>query len=65
MKVKSLIEHLRMLPNDMEVYLQTVPEDYATPLNRERMKIWPASHCEKYGLQPAKLVLTVMPEEKS
>lgn len=67
MKVHELIEQLKTLPDDMTVYLQTVPDDFASPLTLNKMKVWPAFIDEKYkNLEREKLVITAhIPKEKS
>lgn len=65
MRIDNLIEHLKMFPDDMEVYLQTVPDDLCSPVQRKSFSVIKARHDEKYGLQHAKLVLTAhIPMEK-
>jgi len=59
MKVQDLIEHLKTLPEDVTVYLQTVPDDFASPLTLNKIKVWPAFIDEKYkNLEREKLVIT-------
>lgn len=58
MRVDTFIEHLKMYPEDMEVFLQTSPDDLCSPVQRKNFSVMKARHCEKYGLQDAKLVLT-------
>ncbi len=58
MKIDMLIEHLKMYPEDMEVFLQTSPDDLCAPVQRKNFSIIKARYDEKYKLQDAKLVLT-------
>lgn len=62
MRVDVLKKYLNTLPEDMEVFIQTVPDDFASPVSFEKMEIWPATKDERggtlIGINPAKLVLT-------
>lgn len=63
MKVYELIEHLKMFGDDTQVFLQTVPDDLCAPVERKNISVIQAYHTERYGLEPAKVLLTVMPKE--
>lgn len=39
MNVNRLIDFLKMLPSDTEVHLQTVPDDFTSPLESWKMKV--------------------------
>lgn len=58
MLVKHLIEHLKMFGEDTQVYIQTTPSDLCQPINRSLISMIQASHSERYGLEPAKVLLT-------
>lgn len=64
MRVSDLIEHLKMFGEDTEVYLQTVPEDFATPVQRKNISLVPAHNDERYGLQMQKIFMTVIPDKQ-
>lgn len=64
MKIKQFIEHLKMYPEDMEVYLQTTPNDLCSPVKRASFSQTTAHVDERYGLQPAILVLTAFIPDK-
>lgn len=40
MKVKDLIEHLKMFGEEIEVYIQTIPSDFALPMARENINLF-------------------------
>lgn len=64
--IASLIDHLKMFPQDMEVYIQTTPNDLASPVERKHISLNAASHSERYGLEQSKVFLTAFfPEVKS
>lgn len=58
MKVSELIEHLNMFGDDTFVYVQTTPNDLCQPVNRKLLSVIPATHNERYGLEPHKLLIT-------
>lgn len=39
MKVSELIRQLKVLPEDMEVFVRTEPSDYFSPLTIENMQV--------------------------
>lgn len=66
MKVSELIEHLNMFGNDTIVYIQTTPNDLCQPISRKLLSVMPASHNEKYGFDPHKVLITAyIPSEVS
>ena len=58
MKVSQLIEHLKMFGDDTVVMIQTTPDDWCQPINRKLISLIHASHSERYGLEPAKVLFT-------
>lgn len=58
MRIYELIEHLKMFPGDMEVYIQTIPSDFASSLQRSKMSVLPAFIRDTSVLEQAKLVFT-------
>lgn len=58
MKVRDFIEQLQVFGEDTEVYITTTPDDLCQPIQLKLMSLIPARHDERYGLQPAKLLLT-------
>jgi len=58
MKVKELIEHLKMFGDDTEVLIQTTPEDLCQPINRKLISLVQSSYSERYGMEPAKILFT-------
>lgn len=66
MKVKQLIEHLKMFGEDTSVYIQTTPDDLCQPISRQLISLIQASHSERYGLEHAKVLFTAyIPHEAS
>lgn len=65
MKIERLIEVLRMYPADMDVFIQTVPEDYMAPLELRNFSMTPAIMEDATWLRQSKLVMTAhYPEKK-
>lgn len=58
MKVKQLIEHLLMFGEETEVFIQTTPDDLCQPIDRKLISLIQATHHERYGLEPAKVLFT-------
>jgi hypothetical protein len=58
MKVKELIEHLKMFGDETDVFIQTTPYDLCQPVSRGLISLISASHTERYGMNPAKVLLT-------
>lgn len=58
MKVKDLIEHLKMFGDDADVLIQTTPDDLCQPIHRGLISLIKASYCDRYGLSPAKVLFT-------
>lgn len=58
MKVRDLIEHLKMFGLDTYVFIQTTPDDLCQPITRKLISVIPARHDEKYGFQPHKVLFT-------
>jgi len=58
MKVKELIEHLKMFGDDTQVFIQTTPNDLCQPIDRKLISLIQASCSERYGLTEAKVLLT-------
>ncbi len=65
MKINDLIDHLKMFPPDMEVLIQTTPDDLCQPVTRKAFSMITAKVDDRYGLQPTKLVLTAYHPEES
>lgn len=67
MRIKDLIDHLAMFPEDMEVYISTTPSDLCQPVTRKAFKLLPAWIDERSKmLEQAKLVLIAFfPSEKN
>ena len=68
MNTKRLIELLQMFPDDTAIYIQTVPDDYASPLGLKNIGVWKAS-VDKIqdtivGINREKIVLTSFFPEK-
>lgn len=59
MQIREFIEHLKMYPEEMYVYLQTTPSDLCAPVKRSSFSQTKAHVDDRYGLQPAILILTV------
>lgn len=65
MNVRELCEHLKMFGEDTNVYIQTTPGDMAQPVRRDLISLIQATHSERYGLEPSKVLLTAyIPHEK-
>lgn len=58
MKVKHLIEQLKMFGEDIEVYIQPKLDDWATPITINSISLIPAFVEEKYGLTQCRVLLT-------
>lgn len=58
MKVSEFIEHLKMFGEETEVYVQTTPNDLCQPINRKLISTIEASHNERYGFTPHKVLIT-------
>lgn len=72
MRVHYLKQLLSMYPDDMEIFIQTIPADLCSPLDFQHITQSKAYTDERYGLQHAKLILTAyhpdrettLPQEK-
>lgn len=58
MKISELIEHLKMFGEDTTVYVQTTPNDLCQPITRKLISVMPATHSERYGFEPHKVLIT-------
>lgn len=59
MNVKDLKEVLNIFHDEMEVFVQTVPDDFASPLEMKNVSLLPMQQDEKSGrTEPPKLLFT-------
>ena len=69
MRVDKLRQLLAMFSDDTEIYIQTVPEDFASPLESKNIAVWPATPDSSggniIGINREKVVFTAhFPERK-
>lgn len=65
MRVDYLKQLLNMYPDDMEVFIQTVPADLCSPITPKHISLIKASHDARYGLEHAKLLFTAYHPERT
>ena len=66
MKIRQLKQLFAMFPDDMEIMVQTVPEDFLQPLEQKHIRITEASYEEKYKeLHPSRFCITAFVDKSS